>query len=298
METEKSVLALGFFDGVHLGHGALLRTCREMADRLGAHAGVVTFADHPDTLVFGKTPELLNTKQDKVTLMKSLYGMESVVFLPFDREMMKMPWQDFFRMLCREYRAAGLVCGEDFRFGDRGAGSAELLRQACGEQGMECAVIPRQRLYGAVISSTYIRELLKNGEMDTACRFLGHPHLLTGQVVTGRQIGRTIGIPTANVQPDEPVLELRHGVYACKAVTPDGEYPAVVNVGNRPTVGGKHVTVEAWLAGFSGDLYGKTLSLYFYRFLRPEQKFESLDALRAEVQKNAEECKKILQTLD
>lgn len=295
METEKYILALGFFDGVHLGHGALLRACREMADRLGAHAGVVTFSDHPDTLVSGSSPELICGRQDKLSLMKTLYGMETVIFLPFDRRMMTMPWQEFFHLLRCRYHAVGLVCGEDFRFGDRGAGSAALLRQICGENGMECAVIPQQRLDGAVISSTYIRELLKRGEMERACRFLGHPHLLSGRVVRGQRIGRTIGIPTANIQPEEPVLELYHGVYACKAVCEGREYPAVVNVGSRPTVDGSRVTVEAWLPDFSGDLYGKTVALYFHRFLRPERKFENLTALQAEIRKNAAETRKFFE---
>lgn len=293
METEKYILALGFFDGVHLGHGALLRACREMADRLGAHAGVVTFSDHPDTLVSGSSPELICGRQDKISLMKTLYGMETVIFLPFDRRMMTMPWQEFFHLLRRRHHAVGLVCGEDFRFGDRGAGSAALLRQICRENGMECAVIPRQRLEGTVISSTYIRELLKRGEMERACRFLGHPHLLSGCVVRGQRIGRTIGIPTANLIPPEGLVMLRFGVYACKAFFDGILHPAVVNIGTRPTVHGEGVTVEAWIPDYFGDLYDREITLCFYRFLRPEKKFDSLAELQAEIEKNAVQTKEI-----
>jgi riboflavin kinase/FMN adenylyltransferase len=146
--------------------------------------------------------------------------------------------------------------------------------------------VPAQTLDGTLVSSTHIRTLLESGQMEEACRFLGHPHILSGEVVHGRQIGRTIGIPTANLIPPPGTVALRHGVYACMAYVDGKAYPAVLNVGSRPTVEGKTVKAEAWLLDFDGDLYGKTLTLAFYKFLRPEQKFASLDDLQAEIQKN------------
>ena len=131
--------------------------------------------------------------------------------------------------------------------------------------------------------------------MEEAALFLGHPHILTGEVVSGRKLGRTLGIPTANLSIPEGVINLPFGVYACKACTEKGEYLAVTNIGNRPTVGGHRITVEPWLLDFDGDLYGTSLTLSFYTFLRPEQKFPSLDALKEEIQKNAGECRKFFE---
>ena len=248
MREDKTIYALGFFDGVHLGHQALLAACKDLAAETGAKTGVVTFSAHPDTLVLGKTPPFINSPQDRKLLLQQLGGVEQVVTLPFDREMMNMPWQDFFQMLLTDYGAAGLVCGEDFTFGRRGEGNA-------------------------------------------AVEFLGHPHVLTGQVISGQQLGRTLGIPTANLALPQGVICPRFGVYACKAKVQGQWYPAVTNVGCRPTVGGKTVTVEPWLLGFTGDIYGETLCLEFYKFLRPEKKFPSLEALQEEILKNARQTR-------
>ena len=286
MENKKIIYALGFFDGVHLGHQALLSACRELAEKSGCKAGVVTFTSHPDTLVLGKAPSLINTAEDRARLFK-YFGMDTLVELPFDKALMNMPWQDFFKALLETHHAAGLVCGHDFRFGSRGEGTAALLAEACQEQGLPCKIVPVQKLDDVLISSTHIRTLLEQGKLETACRFLGHPHILSGRVVHGHQLGRTLGIPTANLLPPPETVALRHGVYACKAYVDSRAYPAVVNVGSRPTVGGNAVTVEAWLMDFSGDLYGKALTLAFHAFLRPEQKFACLEELQAQIQKDA-----------
>lgn len=283
----RQILALGFFDGVHLGHGALLKACRSLADSMGVRAGAVTFTSHPDALVSGKAPVLINTEDDRLRLLKTLYRMDGVIALPFDRAMMEMPWQEFFRLLLTEHHAAGLVCGHDFRFGSRGAGDSQLLQAACEAAGIPCVVVPEQKIDEITVSSSHIRHLLEAGDMETAVRFLGHPHILTGEVVAGRQVGRTIGIPTANLLLPEGLLCPRHGVYACKALFDGQEYAAVTNIGTRPTVGGHRVTVEPWILDYSGDLYGKTVTLEFHKFLRPEQKFSSLEDLKAEIQKNA-----------
>lgn len=292
--NKKTIYALGFFDGVHRGHGELLKECRQLADAHGCRAAAVTFSSHPDTLVLGNTPRLINTIEDRVSLLKDC-GMDEVVVLPFDKAMMACPWQEFLHLLEENYHAAGLVCGHDFRFGNRGEGNAQLLATYCKEKGMPCAVVPEQTLDGIAVSSTHIRSLLEAGEMEEAGRFLGHPHMLTGEVVSGRKLGRTLGIPTANLALPEEVVKLPHGVYACKATVEGETYLAVTNIGSRPTVGGHRITVEPWLLNFDGDLYSKTLTLSFYRFLRPEQKFPSLDALKEEIVKNAGEVRKFFE---
>ena len=282
--TRPCVLALGFFDGVHIGHGGLLRRTRETADRLGVPAAALTFDTHPDTLVSGHSVPLLNTPEDRAALMREYYGIDEVLTLHFDRETMTQPWERFAEeTLLGRYHAVHLVCGHDFRFGDRGAGNPEKLAAFCAQRGIGFDRIDVIELDGAPVSSTRIRALLEAGDMAEAVRCLGHPHVLTGPVVSGRHLGRTIGIPTANLALPPQLLCPRHGVYAALACFDGRRLPAVVNIGSRPTVGGTHVTVEPWILDFDGDLYGRTLRLEFYTFLRPERKFDSLDELRAAI---------------
>lgn len=290
---EQTIYALGFFDGVHLGHQALLLACKHLADRRGCKAGAVTFASHPDTLVSGNTPALLNTIEDRQRLLMD-YGMQAIKVLPFDEKLMKQPWQAFLEDLI-DQGAIGFVCGDDFRFGYRGEGTAETLAVFCRERDLPWAVVPAQTLDGTRISSTHIRGLLETGKMAEATRFLGHPHCITGQVVRGRGLGHTIGIPTANLVLPEGVICPQYGVYACKAILEGQEYLAVTNIGTRPTVGGSHITVEPWILDFAEDIYGKPIALLFYEYLRPEQKFDSLEDLKAEIHKNAEKTRLLLQ---
>ena len=285
------IYALGFFDGVHLGHQALLSAVKTLAPE--GCRGVVTFSGHPDTLVLGTTPELINTPEDREVLLHK-FGMDRVVTLPFDKKMQSTPWVDFLEELRGDFGASGFVCGADFRFGSMGAGTASLLQDYCEKEGLPCAVVPEQELSGVRISSTYIRRLLKQGDMARAVEFLGHPHVLSGTVVSGRHLGRTLGIPTANVHLPEGVIVPRFGVYACRALAEGRACPAVTNVGTRPTVGGHHITVEPWLLDYAGDLYGREITLEFLDFLRPEQKFDSLEELKSAILKNAEQTREIV----
>lgn len=283
---DKFIYALGFFDGVHLGHQALLGACLELAQANGCKAGAVTFLGHPDTLVFGVTPPLINTPADRHKLLTD-FGMKRIVELPFDLEMMQMPWRDFLDMMVERYGAAGFVCGDDFVFGHRGQGNIQRLQEYSQSHGFDCRIVHQVVHEEMVVSSTYIRTLLEAGDVEAAARFLGHPHVLSGEVVSGRRIGRTLGIPTANLVLPEGLVTLPHGVYACIAVAEGQRHMAVTNIGNRPTVGGHRVTVEPWILDFEGDLYGKTLELEFHQFLRPERKFDSLEELKAQIQSDA-----------
>lgn len=201
---------------------------------------------------------------------------------------MDMPWEKFLRdVLVRELGAVSLVCGHDYRFGRGGMGDAHRLAEAAKAMALGCHVVPAYRLHGVTVSSTHIRSLIETGDVETASAFLGHPYTLTGRVVPGRGLGRTMGTPTANLEWTPGRLLPPYGVYATRAVTDEGAYLAVTNIGNRPTVGGHHVTIEPWLLDFSGDLYGKTVRLELYKFLRPERRFPDLESLREEVRHNA-----------
>ena len=263
----KCVIALGFFDGVHLGHAALLRRTVEEAARRGCTPAVFTFDRPPKEVVTGVPCPLINSPEDRRELVSRLYGI-----------------------LVGRYHAVHLVAGHDHRFGHKNQGTPELLQAKCRELGLGCDIIPKVEIGNITVSSTYIRRLIELGQTERAARFLGHPHTLTGAVRHGRGVGASRLFPTANLAVPPHVLVPSYGVYVTRACLPDGtNYAAVTNVGIRPTLdNGADVTVEACLLDFQGDLYGKTLRLEFYRHLRDEMRFDSLDALRARIAADAE----------
>ena len=292
---KERVIALGFFDGVHLGHGALLRRAAEEAALRGCTPAVFTFDRPPKEVVTGVPCPLINSPEDRRDLVRRLYRIQDVLMVPFDREMMTTPWDDFIvRILVGRYHAVHLVAGHDHHFGHRNQGTPELLAQKCAQLGLGCDIIPKVEREGITVSSTYIRTLIAQGEMERAMEFLGHPHVLTDRVTHGKKLGTTLGFPTVNLRFPEGVLVPAHGVYVTRVWFGDGSSrPAVTNIGVRPTVDdGNRVNVEGYILDFSGDLYGQTIRMEFYKKLRGERKFPSLEALRAEVMKNAEETRK------
>lgn len=285
----KRIYALGFFDGVHRGHQALLTVCCNLAAQKNWETAAITFENHPQSLFLDNPPPLINTVSDRKRLLRH-FGITHVELLPVTKEVMSTNWRDFLQGLL-DRGAAGFVCGDDFRFGSMGEGNARKLQEFCAERDLPCVIVPEQTVDGVRVSSTHIRSLLEQGDMEQATVFLGHPHILTGEVVPGRSLGRTLGTPTANLRIPDGVICPRYGVYVCRALVDGQSFAAVTNIGTRPTVSGTHVTVEPWLLDFAGDLYGKEITLEFHKFLRPEQKFDSLEALRAEIRKNADQTR-------
>ena len=286
MNHNKRIFALGFFDGVHLGHQALLHECVRMAKAMDCETAAITFERYPQSLFRADVPPLLSTLSDRLRLLLRC-GIAHVYPFPVTEAVMGKDWREFLLELM-ECGAVGFVCGDDFRFGRGGAGSADTLREFCREKGLPCTIVPEQTLDGVRISSSYIRRQIESGDMATAVRFLGHGHMLTGTVVTGRRLGHKLGFPTANIELPEDVIVPRHGVYACYAYVGKDRYMAVCNVGSRPTVQGHQVRTETWLLDFSGDLYGQAVTLEFLWFLRPERRFESVDVLKEAVLRDAE----------
>jgi len=285
MEERNRVIALGFFDGVHKGHGALLRRAAQRAEELGAIPAAFTFDAHPTQVILGQSAPLLTTPAERAGLMRRLYGIQEVIVAPFDRDMMHLDWQDFVtELLVKSHGARHLVAGHDYRFGYRGEGTPEKLKQFCRQLGIGCDIIPPVEVDGIRISSSYIRTLVAQGEVERAMDFLGHPHTLTDQVRHGKKIGTRLGFPTMNLQIPAGSVVPAFGVYATRVWVDNRSYIAATNVGVRPTVGDdRPVTVEGSLLNFSGDLYGKSVRMEFYRRIRPEQKFDSLDDLRAQI---------------
>ena len=290
---KKYIYALGFFDGVHLGHQQLLKACCALAEEHGCSTAAITFDRHPKSLFTDNPTVLISTIPDRKLLLNR-YGIESVRVLPVIHEIMNLPWQEFIQILLED-GAAGFVCGDDFRFGCRGEGNAQKLMDFCREKGLPCVMVPEQTVGNIRISSTYIRRQIETGDMATAVKFLGHPYTLTGTVVHGQKLGRTLGIPTANLHLPAGLAIPKFGVYACCILIDGIRYPAVTNIGTRPTVAGEGITVEPWILDYSGDLYGREITIEFFKFLRPEQKFPSLEALQQEIHRNAQETRELIQ---
>ena len=291
---KRRVIALGFFDGVHNGHGALMRRTAEVARELDAVPSAFTFDPHPQHVILGRPVPLLTSPEDRTDLMRKYYGIEDVIVEPFTRERMKQPWRDFLEQtLVRELGAVHLVCGHDYHFGYKGEGNPTRLQETCRELGIGCDIIEKVEIEGITVSSTYIRTLVAQGEIERANEFLGHPYTLSDRVSHGKKLGTTLGFPTINLKLKEHVLAPAKGVYATRVVLEDGtEHIAVTNVGTRPTVDdGDQLTIEGYILDFHGDLYGQKIQMEFYKYLREEKKFPTFDALKAEIAHNVEQTR-------
>jgi riboflavin kinase/FMN adenylyltransferase len=263
-ESRRREVAVGEFDGVHLGHREVIR---------GSDT-VLTFEPHPLQVVRPEAaPKLLTSLDAKAELIAGL-GVEELVVIPFDNTFAHQTPREFIdHVLVERLGATRVSVGENFRFGHRATGDTDML---AADKRFETRVVPLVELEGEVISSSHIRALVLAGEVDAAARLLGAPFQIRGEVVTGDQRGRTLGFPTANIVPDEALVCPGHGVYAAIA---DGG-PAAVNVGVRPTFGtGRAVLVEAFLLDRDVDLYGQTLKIDFIARLRGERRFDSVQAL-------------------
>ena len=290
------VLALGFFDGVHLGHAALLRQASLVAGRRGISSAVMTFDTHPDTLVRGEPVELINSAPDRAWLIRHYFDIDRVEFFRFTEDTMRTPWRSFLDSVRSELGAVHFVVGYDFRFGWRGEGTAALLRDYCRENALGCDVIDPVVLDGITVSSTYIRGLLKDGNMHEAERFMGHPHILSDMVRHGRALGRRLGAPTVNMRFAPGVLVPRHGVYAARAHLREGVFSAVTNIGIRPTVSSDNtVSVESHLLDYDGNLYGRPVLLEFVEHIRDEIAFSSVEELSAQISADTERARSILE---
>ena len=281
---KKRVIALGFFDGVHLGHQALLNRAVLRAGELDLSAAVFTFDRSPKEFVSGIRVPLLTTAEERRAAVYRASGIDEVIVEPFNEKMMLTPWVDFVLMLAQKYRAGWLVAGHDFRFGHMNAGTPALLCKKAAQLGMGCDIIPAVTLNGMTVSSTLIRQELLLGNVDTACRYLGSPYAIVGDVRHGKGLGRTIGAPTLNVIPADGLLIPAYGVYATRVTIGERSYHAVTNVGVRPTVdenGG--ITVESHLLDANEQLYGRECRVEFLKLLRKEEKFSDLQALQRQI---------------
>ena len=276
--SRRRKVAIGTFDGVHRGHREVIR---------GADT-VLTFDPHPLSVIRPEaTPKLISTFNVKREIIAEL-GVDELVVIPFDKGFSTQTAEEFVQDVLIDRLGAGEVAvGENFRFGQGAKGTADFLKQ---HDEFETRVVPLVEAAGETISSSHIRGLVAAGEVREAAEFLGRPFLFEGEVVHGDKRGRELGMPTANIVPDERYLVPGHGVYAAFA----HDHPAAVNVGVRPTFEtGRGLLVEAHLIGFEGDIYGETLRIAFLDRLRGEKRFESVDELVAQMNRDVDEAKKI-----
>jgi riboflavin kinase / FMN adenylyltransferase len=290
------VVTTGTFDGVHAGHRQIIARLRETAVRVGGETILLTFFPHPRMVLFpDRMQVLLNTQAEKIALLEKA-GIDHLVIHPFTREFSMLDSRAFVEdVLVKKFRTERLVIGYDHHFGRDREGSFEHLRQFGPVYGFEVEEIPAHEVDHVEVSSTKIRNAIQTGDVSTANHLLGYAYPLSGTVVKGRQLGRTIGFPTANLQVlDAYKLIPADGVYAVWVTIKNTLWPAMMNIGMRPTVDGLHRTLEVHVLNFEGDLYGEQISLRFAARLRDEKKFENLDALKAQLHTDREQTLNIL----
>ena len=292
-----AVVTSGTFDGVHLGHQKILKRLTETAQSSGGEAVVLTFWPHPRMVVSNDSQDLklLSTLDEKIELLAQ-NGVNHLVVIPFTREFSELSSEEFIsQILVEKIGTKKLIIGYDHRFGRNREGGFEYLKDNAHRYGFEIEEITKQEIDNLTISSTKIRQSLVSGATHVANELLGRPYSFTGLVAKGRQLGRTIGFPTANVQvPESFKLIPANGVYAVKISVRGQCHFGIMNIGNRPTVEGIGRTQEIFIFDFDADIYGEKLTVELIEFIRPEQKFDSLEALKAQIYKDIDVAKSFL----
>lgn len=289
-----SVITLGKFDGIHRGHQKLFQHVDALASEKDLERIVFTFDVSPQVKLGKSAYSFLMTNAEKRVLSER-FGMDVLIECPFTEEIRSMEPEEFVRVvLCDLLQAEAVVIGDDFRFGRRRAGDAALLWELSDKYGFTVDVIPKikDEETGREISSTFVKEELALGHMDKVNRLLGYDYFVSGEVVAGMHLGTGFGFPTINILPVKGKILPPNGVYASVTELDGKEYDSITNIGVKPTVDGGALGIETFILDFSGNLYGKDVSVKLLEYMRPEQKFESVDALKAQVFADIEKRKK------
>ncbi len=286
--TNPTAVALGRFDGVHLAHQAVIKSAVAEKDK-GLTPAVFTFCDNPNK----KSPYVLSTQEEKIEQIENC-GAEVMINATFD-SVRNLSAQEFVSLVLKKsLNAKAVFCGYNYRFGKGATADVSTLRTLCEREGIKVTCVEEYVTEGATVSSTEIRALLADGEVEKANKLLGRAYTLSGSVIHGNAIGRTIETPTLNIDVAEEKLLPKFGVYACYAYIDNKPYKAVTNIGLKPTVGSDTPTVEAFLLDTQGNFYGNSVTLELINFIRAEEKFESLTRLREAINKDIEKTKEVL----
>lgn len=280
IKLHHSVVSLGKFDGVHLGHRAIFGYMTEQKKK-GYQAVAFTFSNHPKQFLEETTMQLLYTEQEKCKKLEEL-GIDALISYPFSQKTASMEPEEFIEtVLIKQLDAKIIVVGNDFCFGHNRRGDVNLLKQFSHKYKYQLVVFEKVSLEGSIVSSSNIREYLKEGNIEKANRFLGKPYSIIEEVVHGRELGRTLGMPTINMIPSKEKLLPPNGVYISKTRIDHKVYGGITNIGYKPTVGAEQKKgIETYIFDFKGDLYGKVLEVELYQYQRGEQRFPSLEELK------------------
>lgn len=282
----KSVCALGFFDGVHDAHTRILSECVLYAKEHGYKSIALTFEKSPAEY-FGKKIQYLTSLSHKKELMLSL-GIDEVVILPCDAKTLSLSPEEFVeQILIHKLDVKAVFCGFNYTFGKNAQGNTIVLSRLCQEHDIDVVVMPCMTDCGVTVSSSEIRMALSKGDIELANRLLNRPFEVRGTVCEGKKLGRLLGFPTANIYPDS-LPNLPYGVYATKTVVDNKEYISVTNIGVNPTVKDGNLRVETFICGFDGNIYNRDISVKFFKFMRPEMEFSSVDELKKQITTDAE----------
>lgn len=297
---KNAVVTIGTFDGVHLGHQAIFKEMRRLAKEVDGETVVVTFHPHPRQVLSIGTERLrfICSQEEKLQKFEE-FGIDNVVIIPFTREFASTPSEVFIKEYIIDcIHPTVIVVGYDHHFGKNRMGDFEMLNRLGSQYGFKTIQVEAQDVNEVAVSSTKIRNYLWTGNVKAANELLGYPYSVTGIVVVGNKIGRTLGFPTANLDiPDEFMMINNPGVYACRTIINGKTYNAMANTGTRPTIGDRadgDFIIEVNVFDFDGDLYGKTLKVWFIDRIRDEVKFSSLEALKAQLENDRLKAKKIL----
>jgi len=285
--TEPAVIALGNFDGVHMGHQELIKRATNSAKAAGYKSAVFTFANHPRN-VLGDKPNVKNIiyTDEKARIIESL-GVDYLFNIPFDEYIMNLSPEAFIEeLLVGHFQMKEAYCGFNYHFGHKAAGTPEMLTHFGIERGFGVHILSPFRIDGNLVSSTYIRELIENGQVDKCEKYMGRNYAIEGEVVVGNRLGKKIGFPTSNINLDEAMVSPPNGVYITQCVYHGVTYPSITNIGNKPTIGEYHRNMETHIFNFDKELYGKILRVEFLDKIRDERKFDSVEELSMEITRN------------
>lgn len=285
-ESRNNYIALGSFDGLHLGHLSLVRKVKSLAIENSGKSVVFTFKNHPRRFLnINNKLELIMTNEEKVKLLQN-EGIDILAFKDFDEKIMKMMPEEFIQWLCKSYNVKGIVVGFNFKFGYKNLGNVELLKKFQEEYNYKLYVMEPYKIHDEIISSTSIRKELIEGNVRKAFNMLSRPYMLSGKVVDGKKLGRTIGFPTANLEINKEKVIPKKGVYYTNVKINEKIFKGITSVGNNPTVNGQELTVETYILDFSNDIYGKEINIYFIDRIRDEIKFNNLNELIEQLKKD------------
>lgn len=280
---KNNYIALGSFDGLHKGHLELVKKVVGLANENNGNSIIYTFKNHPKTILnHDFKPDLLMDNKSKEEILKQ-YNVDIVHFQEFNKEFMEKSPEDFIKDLIRDFNLKGIVVGFNYKFGYKNTGDTNLLKELSKKYGFEVYIIEPCKYKNIVISSTRIRKELLSGRIEDANTMLTRPYFLNGEVVRGRQIGRTIGFPTANLQRSKMFLLPEEGVYYTQVLWHNKIYKAITSIGSNPTVNGEKITVESHILDFNKDIYGDEIIVNFIKKIRNNVKFNSLNELKEQL---------------